>query len=133
MVLDGAEDLDPYMQAYARRLTKQLRGSETLRSIPMIDYGKRDVTGFSYRTGRLFFHVLYSVLGAEAFDEILGEYFRVFRATGSTTAEFVEFVEARAAVPLQPVFQDWLFTTRWAERLDAEESLAQMIAGYRDR
>lgn len=133
VVLDDAEDLDPFMQAQAARLTRQLRESAKLRSIPMIDYGKQDVTGFSYRTGRLFFHVLYSVLGAEEFDRILREYFQAFRATGSTTEEFVGFMESHSDVTLQPVFQDWLYTTNWAKRLDDEEPLAQIIAEYRTR
>jgi aminopeptidase N len=97
----------------------------------MVDYGKRGVTQFSYRTGRLFFHVLYAVLGEDAFDRILGAYFRAFRASGSTTEEFVQFVESHATVPLQPVFQDWLYTTNWAARLDAEEPLDRIIDSYR--
>lgn len=131
VVLDGAESLDTFMQRQADKLTQQLGESEMLRTTPMIDYGKQDVTGLSYRTGRLFFYVLYAALGADAFDQILGAYFRAHRDTGSTTKEFVEFVDSHTDVALQTLFQDWLFTTGWAERLEASEPLADLIASYR--
>jgi aminopeptidase N len=129
--LDAAEALDTHMQAKASTLAEQLRESEALRTIPMIDYGKAEVTGFSYRTGMLLFYVLYELLGEDAFDALLRGYFEAFRDSGSTTHDFVDHVAGKSNIALRPVFDDWLFTTQWARRLTAGESLNEIVASYR--
>jgi hypothetical protein len=129
--LDDAEPLDTYAQARASRLVERLHESEALRSIPMVDYGKREVTGFSYRTGMLLFYILYKLLGDEEFDALLRDYFEAYRDSGSTTDDFVRHMNHGSKLGLEPVFDDWLFTTRWAERLTAGESLREIVDSYR--
>ncbi|MFQ5679596.1 MAG: hypothetical protein ACE5HP_09065 [Gemmatimonadota bacterium] len=87
-------------------------------------------TGLSYGTGALMFYCMYRVLGEAEFDDLMGAWFRRFRQDGSTTRQFVGFTTARSK-RLVAVFEDWLLTSKWRERLLAGETLEAMIDGYK--
>jgi aminopeptidase N len=71
------------------------------------------------------------VLGAEEFDRRLGSFFLKYRATGSTTEQFVTSLTDGSANDLGPLFRDWLFTTGWAERLSSGQSLQAIVESYK--
>lgn len=131
--LGDGESLEERMPAAAERQLRRTGQSPELASTPMVEYGRANATGLSYGTGELMFYALYEVLGADAFDRALGEWFDRYRGSGSTTRQFVELTQARTDIDLEALFEDWLFTPRWRERLESGESLAEMIAGYSRR
>lgn len=131
--LGDGESLTELMPEAAERQLSRVGRSAELASTPMVEYGLANATGLSYGTGELMFYVLHEVLGPEGFNRALGAWFERYRATGSTTRQFVDFVQGRSDTDLEPLFRDWLFTTRWRERLESGESLTDVIAGYKPR
>ena len=97
----------------------------------MAEYGRANTTELSYGTGELMFYVLHEVLGPEEFDRTLGGWIERYRGSGSTTRQFVDFMQAQTVVDLDSLFRDWMFTVRWRERLEAGEPLEQMIDSYK--
>lgn len=129
--LDGAPTLDAQAEKVARRLRERAVEDPRLRTVPMIDYGKAGMTGDSYRTGMLMFYSLYRLAGPEAFNTIVGGYYREHQARGGTTADFVRRAEAVAGPGVSPLFQDWLFTTRWLEILASGAKVRELANRYR--
>ena len=128
--LDGGPSVDEVADKTAQRLRERLSEEPRLRTVPMIDYGREEMTGDSYRTGMLMFYLLHRVMGAKAWRAAVGGYYQRHFATGGTTAEFVREASATAGPRIDPIFQDWLFSTRWCGRLSAG-SLRSVADGYR--
>ena len=69
--LDGGPPLDSRVEKSLDRLRADLEREPRLRVVPMIDYGKEEMTNFSYRTGMVLFDLFYRVAGPEAFRRTL--------------------------------------------------------------
>ena len=76
-------------------------------------------TDYSYGVGRLLFWALYRRLGPQTWRDVLGGYFRTYRPQGSTSEQFVRFVVDHASPDVTEIFEDWLLSARWAQRLAA--------------
>lgn len=97
----------------------------------MIDYGEKDLTDLSYRVGQIAFYLLYRALGEKAFLEAVGGFYQDFSGTGATTRQFVEYVKKRSAVPLDKLFDEWVFTAKAADLILSGSSLAKIVERYR--
>lgn len=126
--LDSEIDLASSMSELAIR-QRERAGSST---IPMSEYGENNLTDLSYGTGALMFYMLQESLGTDVSDAALGAYIRRYRPRGSGTREFVESIR-RASPAATAVLDEWLFSTRWLDRLNSGESLADLIESYRAR
>jgi len=126
--LNGWTGRPDYYQRRIAGLRSAVAADSTLRRIPFVDYGKQAMTGASYRVGDLMFATLYELVGAERFNQIVGGYFQRY-PNGGTTRDFVA-VATQGAPELSPFFEDWLFTTRWTDRLSVD-SVAAIAALYR--
>jgi len=126
--LNGWTGRPEYYHRRIANLRTAVAADSTLRRVPFIDYGTRGMTGASYRVGDLMFATLYDVVGSERFNEIIGGYFQRFR-DGGTTRDFVGFATQQEP-GLSRLFDDWLFSTRWTERLSAD-SVSGIAALYR--
>ncbi len=89
------------------------------------------MTGFSYRTGHLMFYVLYRVLGETTFDRLMSGYFDQYRERGSDTQQFADYFIDNSPIDIAAVFEDWLFTPRWFQRLGSTETMRDLVASYR--
>ncbi len=129
-VQDSGRPLAEVMEARATRLVSQLADDAERASVPMIEYGNRQLTGLSYSTGALMLYALYRTLGEARFDAVMGEYFRAYRSTGSDTDEFVRFIQSNTANNLATLFKDWVYTTNWLARLESGEVLEAIVSSY---
>jgi hypothetical protein len=127
----GSPGLDAAADRVARDLRERLAKEPRLRTVPMIDYGREEMTGQSYRTGMLMFYVLYRTAGPERFHKIVGGYYQRHHDSGGTTDEFVKEAVAEAGPRAAAIFRDWLTTTAWCERLVSERDVARLAASYR--
>ena len=113
-----------------RGLIERFDQHPELAEIPMADFGRNKMTGYSYRVGMLMFGVLYHRVGPAGFDSIVGEYFRRYQASGGSTDDFAALATEIAGQDLRPLFQDWLYTTSYRRFLDTELSLSQIAKTY---
>jgi hypothetical protein len=125
--LDPETDLRESMEALAARQVRRVGSA----AVPMSAYGENEQTDLSYGTGALMFYVLQRSLGQPALDAALGRYIRDYRDSGSSTEQFVDSVIGATGATARAVFDDWLYSTSWLDRLNAGVSLDDMIAAYR--
>ena len=129
--LDGGPPLDERAAKTLENLRQRLAEDPELRRVPMVDYGKAEMTNASYRTGLLLFYLLDRVAGPETFRAVLREYHDAYAASGATAADLARLFEKRAGPSVESVFRDWLFTTRWTGIADSGASPAGIAARYR--
>jgi hypothetical protein len=115
----GAPGLDAEAERVAGELRERLATEPRLRTVPMIDYGRAEMTGQSYRTGMLLFYALYRLAGHDKFRRIVGDHYQNHHADGGTTEDLVSEARRIAGPGADAIFQEWLFTTRWCKRIDA--------------
>jgi hypothetical protein len=111
-------------------LRGQLARDSLLRSVPAIDYGKRNITDYSYWVGGIMFSSLYEFVGEETFERIIGGYYREFPG-GGTTRDFVAFAKRTAPVNLTSFFDDWVYTTGWAAVVSQAATTREIVEHYR--
>jgi len=110
------------------RVRRALAADSTLRTVPMVDYGKVGMTGRSYRVGALMFATLWQLVGERRFNAIVGGYYQTFQRGGSTR-DFVSYANQTAGRNLKPFFDDWIYTTRWTDLATKAGSIRD-LAGY---
>jgi hypothetical protein len=126
--IDGRRDLEAKLETRVRRLldAKEPRLSTT----PMAEFGKANMTDWSYGVGQLMFALLEKVVGPERFREIVGGFYQRYKESGATTADFLSFAKARGGAPVERLFAEWLTSTRWLARLRSGETLSTMARRY---
>jgi aminopeptidase N len=117
--LEGRRVLDERLVATSERLRRQLVDGSDLATVPMIDYGRRQMTDASYRVGMLLFDALYRLVGRETFGRIVGGFYAEYVESGGSTEDFVRYAEETAPVDLGPFFEDWMYTTGWVGKVEA--------------
>jgi hypothetical protein len=127
--LDGWTGRAARDSARIARTRQELASDSALRTVPLADYGRRHMTDNSYMVGALMFGALYELVGSDGFGKIVGGYYQKFPA-GGTTRDFATFGARNAVMDLTPFFDDWLFTTRWTERVKAAGSVKELAEGY---
>jgi hypothetical protein len=124
----------PVAAARADQLLQWLRGiapsREGLTRIPLIDYGKEQMTDFSYSEGALLFHLLYGVVGAERFRAIIGGFSRQYAATGASTRDLVAYAIRTPHADLKRLFDDWVYTTGWWPVIKDGATYAELVRHY---
>lgn len=129
--LEGGPPLDAGAEQMARWLRKQAGEDSRLRGVPMIRYGQEGMTDYSYSVGMLMFYALHRVVGHETFIGIVGDAYRSYVETGVTDDGFVQHAKGRARQDLTPLFNDWLYTTRWLDVLSGSSKVQDLAAHYR--
>ena len=97
--LDGGPSLDSRADRTLSRLRQRLAAEPRLRSVPMLAYGREQMTSDSYRTGMILFYVLYRIVGPQRFEAVLRDYDAAYTASGGTTMELVRRFEAVGGKP----------------------------------
>ena len=111
-------------------LNGRIATDSTLRTVPVIDYGRRDATGWSYTVGNFMFATLHALVGDAEFNKMVGGYYQKY-ATGGTTRDFVAFAKQTSARDLSGFFDDWMFTTRWVQLVATATSVEELAGRYR--
>ena len=121
--------------ARADRLVAWLReiapGQERLTRVPLIDYGKEQMTDCSHSVGALLFHLLYDVVGPEPFRAIIGGFSRTYATSGASTRDLAAFASRTSGMDLKPLFDDWVLTTGWWPAIQDGATYAHLVQRYR--
>jgi aminopeptidase N len=88
--------------------------------VALRNYGTEQMTDYSYSVGRLMFAALYESLGEEAFDSALHQHFQASQASGTRTDDMVRAFVDEGGPVAQRIFDDWLESTAWLDRLQAD-------------
>lgn len=131
--LDGWTNRASWTESLAVRFVKNHQNDTLVTRVPFIDYGRRGSTDNSYTVGNLMMSVLYEVLGAKNFSEVMGGFYQKYKNTGATDTQFVAYAKQHARRNLNDLFNDWFLTTNWYTRLARGETLHDIAASYAGR
>jgi aminopeptidase N len=125
----------PLVDQRAMKLVQWLRGAlpkhPEWKKVPLVDYGRADLTDLSYSVGDLFFDLLYRLVGRKTFNTIIGEYVAQFGTLGGSTNDFVEVIRKTAGTDVSQLVTDWIYTTGWADRIEHVTAIQDLEAYYR--
>jgi hypothetical protein len=113
------------------RLADRLDRDSALASVPMRDYGRHRMSGYSYSVGMLMFAVLHDLVGEKAFNAGVGEFYRTYRLSGGTTEDFIRVMNGRSSHDLRQFFRDWIYTANWTDMIRAKEEMSDVAADDR--
>ena len=128
--LSGRATTDSNAIRFARWLGERARTDSSLRTVAPVDYGKREMTGYSYWVGSVMFYGLYRLVGHDVFRRIVGDYYRAHGASGGNTADFVQLAKQLSPVDLDSYFADWLYSARWVAVVSSAQSPRDLYARY---
>lgn len=112
------------------RLKKEFAEDPKKIKVPMADYGKEDITDLSYTKGMVFFALLHELLGEEKFLATMGFYYRKFRPTGATTADFANHLRAESGREAGRLIEDWIFGIKSSQDIAAGLSFEDLLKKY---
>jgi aminopeptidase N len=99
-------------QRYIDRLRKNFNEKKELQTIPIKDYGVRDMTEYSYTLGMVMFAVLYNKVGEKDYNKMIGSFYKKYHAAGATLDDFTRHFSSAASVNLDRFFDEWIYTTK---------------------
>lgn len=129
--IEGRRVVDKEVGATINRLRATLERRPELRTVRLVDYGRENMTDYSYSVGMVFFAVLYELVGHDMFGEIVGGFYVRYQSSGATTDDFSDYASSAAGIDLGPLFRDWLYSTRWTGLLAKHNSAAAIADRYR--
>lgn len=122
------------VDARAERLMKWLKEMASSHPdwarTPLVDYGRAQMTDLSYSVGALLFDLLYRLVGQEEFNEIVGGYYQKYAESGGSTEQFVRHAKSIATANLDQLFDDWVYSARWLERIRQAKTAEDLISYY---
>jgi aminopeptidase N len=120
-------------QRYLDRVRAQFTEHTEYQTVPIKDYGIRDMTDFSYSLGMVVFACLYDLISPDPFNRVIGTYYTAHHATGGTVDMFIEHCEELAPVDLNPFFKDWFYTTKGIGLVMEGKSYEELAEYYKKR
>jgi len=117
LVKEKIENKNNYLEERAqltlKKVKKQIATSEEFSDTPIIAYGVKNITDYSYSKGMLFFYVLYHTVGEEEFFKAMKGYYLTFENSGATTKEFAEYLKNYfSSNKVDKLVNDWIFTNQ---------------------
>jgi aminopeptidase N len=76
------------------------------------------------------FYLLYRTVGPEDFRRIAGGFYQTHAVNGGSADDFVTYAQSVAGPDLAPLFQDWMYTTGWWNRVREARDVEDLIAQY---
>ena len=113
------------------RLRKSFADNPEWKDVPMINFGKNNMTGLSYRTGQIFFYILYELLGEELFLETMGSFYQEYYETWANAQDFADHVKKHSPLNLDLFFKEWVFEAKASELIISDIPFADIIDRYR--
>ncbi len=137
LVQEKLEDKPSATQTAVNKMRERLRNDfaqhPDWKDVPMIDFGKEDMTDLSYRKGQIFFYILYELMGEDLFLEAMGSFYQKFYDTGATAQQFVDHVKDLSSLNLELLFEEWIFGARSSELIMSERSIPDIADRYKQK
>lgn len=128
--LDGRAVADDNARRRVGWLRDRIAHDPKLSTVPLVDYGSRSMTDYSYPVGSVAFYLMYRVMGHDAFTRLIREYYATYAAGGGSTAQLVDMARRVSPMPIDGLVEDWLRTTRWTTIVTTEDVPA-LVDRYR--
>ena len=124
--LENRPYLDYVTDWFLKQVRKEIGGGGKLNETPLIDFGKMGIQSHSYSVGMIMFRVLYQIMGESDFNKCISFYYFDYYRKGGTTNEFVATAKKVSAINLSKFFDDWIYSTKYAELIKTELTINEM-------
>lgn len=131
--LDNRDHLDYVANWRIDYIKKKIADNPESGNIPLIDYGKEGLEGYSYTVGALMFDLIYHLAGPDEFKKIVGGYYQTFAESGATTEDLVHFAKQTCSKDLNLLFNDWVYTTNWYTRVRQVNNIDELRRFYKEK
>jgi len=115
-----SESLDHIPSDHGKRMSGQVldraANDSRVQTVPLMAYGKENMTGWSYRVGDLYFHLLDAAIGREALLGVLRDWYQTYKIKGATLQDFTSLLESRYP-KTKAIDDDWIRSTAWLPKL----------------
>ncbi|MFO7865546.1 MAG: M1 family aminopeptidase [Candidatus Aminicenantes bacterium] len=129
--LDNRENLlNRASEFFTTRFAEVCPENPNCKEIPLIDYGKLGLTGFSYSKGMVLFHVLYELAGHDSFMNLVGEYYRKYFKTGGSTHALAAMIAELPHKGLSRFVDEWFYGTESNDYLFQGKSVEEIVSIY---
>jgi hypothetical protein len=109
---------------------KSCQANPKAAGVPIIDYGKADLTDLAYTKGMLFFYMIYKGAGEKSFLDALGRARAKFVATGAGTKEFLDSLAGFLKPDLSKLYRDWIYGSASSQALLSQTPLPDIVRSY---
>ncbi|MHC4790003.1 MAG: M1 family aminopeptidase [Planctomycetota bacterium] len=114
-----------------RDFRQQCQWNPKLKTVPIVDYGKEDLTQASYSKGMIAFYVLYRLVGEETFINIVRTFYQKYGENGAALEDFVNVAKKLSKTDLNKFFREWVYGVKSSEYLLSNMSIEDVVAKYR--
>ncbi|MBN2103549.1 hypothetical protein JW835_05855 [bacterium] len=129
--LDNRENaVSEAAQRFLDRVRNDFNENKEYQTVPIRDYGIRDMTDYSYTLGMAVFAIFYDLVGQDHFNHIIGSFYSENYSTGATLDEFVHHCKTLAPVDLEQFFNDWIYTTSGIKQMMKGATFKELLALY---
>ena len=116
---------------FLRQMKTDLISTFELKSTPMIEYGNKQLTNYSYRLGMIMFAILYDWLGESTFNEAIATFYQQHYGRTASTEEYVSNWKRIAPEKnIDHFFRDWMFTTGYMRFVSGEYKVEDIVKYY---
>ena len=131
--LDNKENaVSEAAQGYLDGIKYNFNEKKEYQSIPIKDYGIKNMTYYSYRLGMVVFAIFYNLVGQDQFNKIIGSFYRAHYLKGATMDEFIKHCIQSTPLDVKPFFDDWIYTTKGIQMVMEGKSYQDLIRYYKD-
>ncbi len=117
---------------YINRLKADLEQNPELLRVPLINFGNKNLTNYSYTQGMVMFSVLYYWIGESDFNQVIKEFYQQYYSTGASTSDFLKlWVKTIPNENLNQFFDDWIYGTKYTELIKKDMSVDDIIIYYK--
>jgi len=131
--LDNRDHLDYVANWRIDYMKKKIAGNPESGNIPLIDYGKENLEGYSYTVGALMFDLMYHLAGPDEFNKMIGGYYQTYVKSGASTNDLVQFAKQTCSTDLDLLFNDWVYTTNWYTRIRQVKTIDELRGFYKEK
>lgn len=129
--LENRKYLDYVTNWYLNIIRREIAEVSDLKEIPLVNFGKYNMTDYSYSLGMISFRLLYEIVGEEKFNKINSEFYRAYNHTTATTEDFAKVADQVSAKDLSKFFHDWFFTTTYVQHLKNKSTIIELVEIYK--
>lgn len=131
--LDGRQVLDDNLRRTVTRMQEIYAEHPDYTKISMADFGTEDLTDLSYSVGRLFFAVLFDLVGEDDFHRIIGTFYQTYVDTGASTETFLRHAQQHTEVDLGRLLDEWFNGTEYTRYILDGLTVEEIADTYRQQ
>lgn len=129
--LEHREYLDYVTNWFLQVVKREVAADQRLSIIPMVDFGKLEMTDYSYSLGMIAFRILYEILGEEVFNQALKTFYQQYSNKEATTEDFASITNLTSGRDMSAFFNDWFFTTTYIKLLERHSTFDELVMTYK--